>query len=224
MPRFVAISISLLMLTLSISAGAGFVNRGQHAVAMAIGQSRPSLAYKTRAAWAKLLINTARKYDFDPFTGVAIIHNESRWRPDTVSVDGEDFGFGQVRARYLAGCRSDIPAAKDHSKSCAAIKARLLSPAYGIRSLGGAIAKWRKTCRKVTGKAALFRRWLHGYGGMGKIQNGRPVILCGMKKSGKKWRDLPLRKELRRIINYRKSLIKQARQWRKPPRRHRKRR
>jgi hypothetical protein len=42
-----------------------------------------------------------------------------------------------------------------------------------------------------------------------------------MKKVGKKWRDLPLRKEVRRIINYRKKLIRQSRQWRKRRKRQR---
>lgn len=222
MTHFAAIGAALVALTLAASAQAGFVNRGNHMVAMAIGKTRPKLPYKTRVAWAKLLIKTAKKNDFDPFTGVAIVHNESRWRPAVVSADGEDFGLGQVRARYIKGCRRDIPAAKDNSKSCAAVKARLLSPAYGIRSLGGAITKWRKTCRKVTGKAALFKRWLHGYGGMGQLApSGRPIILCGMKRVGKTWRDLPLRKELRKIINYRKQLIRQSKQWRKRKKRRR---
>jgi hypothetical protein len=222
MPRFVAICAALLALTIASSAWAGFVNRSSHIVAVAIGKSRPKLPYKSRLVWAKLLIKTAKKHDFDPFTGVAIVHNESRWHPGAVSANGEDFGLGQIRARFIKGCRRDIPAAKDTSKSCTAVKARLLSLDHGIRNLGRAITQWRKTCRKVTGKAALLRRWLHGYGGMGKTaRNGRPFVLCGMKKVGKKWRDLPLRKEVRRIINYRKKLIRQSRQWRKRRKRQR---
>jgi hypothetical protein len=148
---------------------------------------------------------------------VAIIHNESRWRPNVVSADGEDFGVGQVRARYEKGCDSGKPAAQDNSASCRAVKARLLSASYGIRRMGGAITAWRRKCRKVTGRPALFRRWLHGYGGMGKWdkKKRRWIRLCGQRPTKKGWVDLPLRRELARIINYRKRLVRLSKRRRR---------
>ncbi len=167
-------------------------------------------------AYAKLVRDVAKRHDIDTFTIVALIHNESRWRSSTVSRDGEDFGLGQVRARYLPGCDRTMAAAKDTSASCLAVKARLSSVAYNIRVLGGAINAWRKTCRKRTGRRALLRRWLHGVGGMGKP----PSLICGMRKVKGRWRDIKLRPELRKILRYRKRLI---RQWDSKHRRRRKR-
>jgi hypothetical protein len=170
--------------------------------------SRPKLPRETKRAWAGSLLRVAKKYDFDPFTAVAIIHNESHWNPQAVSRDGEDFGLGQARARYLEGCDSGQPARDDMSSSCMAVKARLMTPSYSIELLGRSINLWRTTCHKATGRKALLKRWLHGYGGMGKLKKGEPTILCGMKKTGHRWRDIPLRPELRRIISYRKMLIR----------------
>lgn len=213
MPRLLSFCVALLALSFASPVEAGFVNRPLRTVAKAIGITQPGLSLRTRKGWAKILIRTAKKNNFDPFTGVAIIAHESHWRPSVISRDGEDFGFGQVRARYAAGCDSSIPAAQDNSASCNAVKARLLSPAFGIRRMGRAITAWRKKCRQVTRRPALFKRWLHGYGGMGKLdkRTGRWKHLCGMKRVGRGWRDLPLRKELREIINHRRMLIRRLR-------------
>ena len=231
MPRLLAVIFAFLTLTISVSANAGFVERPAKTVAAAIKLTRPRLALKVRENWAKLLIETARKNDFDPFTGVAIIRSESRWNPSVVSRDGEDFGLGQVRARYIKGCNPDIPAARDNSKSCNAVKARLLSSAYGIRRMGAAITAWRKKCRKVTGRPALFKRWLHGYGGMGKRKGRRWIRLCNQRPTKKGWVDLGSGKRgtkqrrnhvlLMRIINHRLDLIRKFKPRRKRKRRSR---
>jgi len=168
-------------------------------IAWAIGLSQPSLPQTTKTSYAKVVKEVSKKHKIDPFTIVAIGWHESRWR-SVVSKDGEDYGIMQIRARYSKGCRKDLK-----SKSCAQAKARLLNPHYNIRRAANHINEWRKTCRKLTRRPALFHRWLHGYGGMGNLKRG---IICGQKKRRGKWRDLPKRKLLLRIMNYRKMLIR----------------
>lgn len=117
-----------------------------------------------------------------------------------------------MRARYIAGCRRDIPAAHDNSPSCVAVKSRLLSPAHGIAAMGNAISKWRTTCRKITKRPANLSHTLHGYGGMGKLgKTGQPTILCGRKKVGTRWVDLPVHRAIKKILDHRKALIRQQR-------------
>ena len=158
-------------------------------IVWAIGLSRPSLPAPTVKAYAKTVQSAAKKHRIDPFTITAIGWHESRWRASVVSRDGEDYGIMQIRARYLKGCRG-VPL---KSKSCLSAKASLLNPYFNIRAAAGYIAAWRKTCRKLTGRPALFARWLHGYGGMGNLKRG---IICGQQKRRGKWTDLPLRKQL----------------------------
>lgn len=169
-------------------------------IAWAIGMSQPSLPDTTRASYAKVVREVSKKHQIDPFTIVAIGWHESRWR-SIVSRDGNDYGIMQIRARYSKSCLKD-----SESTACQASKVRLLNPHYNIRRAAQLITKWRKTCRKLTGRPALFHRWLHGYGGMGSLSRG---IICGQKKSSRgKWRDLPVRKLLKRVMNYRKMLIR----------------
>ena len=170
-------------------------------IAWAIGLSQPSLPQSTRASYAKVVREVSEEHRIDPFTIVAIGWHESRWRSSAVSRDGEDYGIMQIRARYSSACQKD-----QASEACQASKTRLLNPHYNIRRAASLITKWRQTCRKITGKPALFARWLHGYGGMGNLKKG---VICGQKKSRKgKWRDLRVRRLLKRVMNYRKMLIR----------------
>ena len=78
-------------------------------IAWAIALANPSLPDATAARYAKVLqdaVATAKSKgeNWDPFTFVALIHHESRWRAGAVSRDGHDMGLGQSRAMYLGGC------------------------------------------------------------------------------------------------------------------------
>ena len=170
-------------------------------IAWAIGLSQPSLPQRSRVAYAKTVREVSKEHHIDPFTIVAIGWHESRWRSSVISRDGEDYGIMQIRARYVGGCRGK----PGDSESCKATKASLLNPHVNIRSAARHITEWRKTCRKLTGRPALFARWLHGYGGMGNLKR---KIICGQQKLKGRWRDLPVRKKLRNIINYRLMLIR----------------
>jgi len=175
-------------------------------IAWAIGLSQPSMPVEQRKTYARVVQQQCKEHSIDPFTVVSLVHHESRWRASAVSPDGEDFGLGQIRARYRSGCRRDIPAAQDNSLSCRAVRAMLLDGAYNIRQIAKTITAWRKKCNKVTGRRALLARWLHGYGGMTKPKEG---IWCNQRKVRGKWQDIrPLNRQLQEIINHRRRLIR----------------
>jgi hypothetical protein len=188
-------------------------------IVWAISFANPSLSTKQAEIYAKVLQKEAVARKFDPFTGVAIIQHESRWRPGVISPDGEDYGLGQVRARYARGCRNDADPVNNPSATCKAAKRRLLNGSFNIRRMSSGITSWRKLCRKTTGRPALFHRWLHGYGGMAKRQGRRWKHICGQRRTKRGWRDLPKRKSLLEIINYRKKLIRLLSQKRRRERR-----
>ena len=177
-------------------------------IVWAIGIASPSLPDGLARSYASVIQAECRERQIDPFTIVSIIRHESRFRASAISADGEDYGLGQVRARYLEACRADKDPVHNPSPQCKAAKLTLLHGPTNIRHLTGAITQWRKLCRKITGKPALFRRWLHGYGGMGNLRRN---IICGQKKVRGKWRDLPLRPMLKNIIQYRKQLLRRLR-------------
>ena len=180
-------------------------------IVWAIGVAAPNLPDPVAKSYAQRIHVESKRYKIDPFTLVSIIRHESRFRASAISKDGEDYGLGQIRARYRGACRKDKDPVNNPSPACKAVKARLLHGPTNIGSVARAIDRW-KTCRKITGKPALFARWLHGYGGMGSFKR---KILCGMKKRKGKWRDVPVRPLLKRIINYRRMLIKLQRSGRR---------
>jgi hypothetical protein len=106
----------------------------------------------------------AQAHDFDPVTAIAIIHHESHWTPGAISPDGEDYGLGQVRARFVGACLDDADPLAAPSEACLAVKQKLLSPDENIKAMGRIIAKNREFCVKMTGKGDKAR-WLAGYQG-----------------------------------------------------------
>ncbi len=88
--------------------------------------SRPEIPKAEGLKYAEALNHLARESRIDPLLAVAIVHFESRWYPNRVSEDGEDYGLGQVRARYLAACRDEEDPVLAPGESCAAAKATLL--------------------------------------------------------------------------------------------------
>lgn len=170
----------------------------------AIRLSQPTMPDAQAQAYAKVVQVESKQRHIDPFTIVAIVHNESHWRAGAVSRDGEDYGLGQIRARFVGSCRKDADPVRKPSKACKAVKARLLSGGYNLRVVAGTITRWRSLCRKRTKRAALFHRWLAGYGGLGRPSKGQ---ICGQKRTAKGWVDLPVHPKLQRIMRYRLRLI-----------------
>ncbi|MEP7126725.1 MAG: hypothetical protein ABJE95_37695 [Byssovorax sp.] len=156
----------------------------------AILLSHPTMPKPEAARYATVLNQVALEHDFDPLTAVAIIHFETHWRPALISPDGEDYGLGQVRGRYLAACRSDEDPVGAPSAACQAAKSNLLDGAFNIRRMATIITANREMCRERTG-TAWAPQWLAGYQGYNSPSNDR---WCS--PGDKTWRVLEYRKEL----------------------------
>ena len=107
---------------------------------------------------AGLLEQAAARAHVDPLALVAYVEHESRFRSRVVSRDGEDYGLGQIRARYQKACRG-----ARRSRACRAEKARLLEPAYNLRILAGKIRAIKKGETWIQDRTA--RAWLAGLAG-----------------------------------------------------------
>ena len=156
----------------------------------AILMSRPSMPRVEAARYATVLDQVALEHDFDPLTAVAIIHFETHWYPSLISADGEDYGLGQVRGRYLSACRDDADPVGAPSAACQAAKANLLDGAFSIRRMATIITANREMCRERTG-TALAPQWLAGYQGYNSPGSDRWCT-----PGEKTWRVLDYRKEL----------------------------
>ncbi|MBX3182460.1 MAG: hypothetical protein KF915_07520 [Polyangiaceae bacterium] len=157
----------------------------------AIQLSRPQIPEAEAKRYAEALQAEAKARDFDPLTGVAIIHFESYWHPRVISADGEDYGLGQIRARFVAGCRDDVDPVSDPSPACQAAKERLLDGVTNIRRMGALITANRELCQEKLGRV-WFHEWLASYQGRNSPKLGRWCV-----PGDGTWR----------VVNYRKELI-----------------
>jgi len=156
----------------------------------AILMSRPTMPKAEAAHYATVLNQVALEHDFDPLTAVAIIHFETHWQPSLISADGEDYGLGQVRARYLSACRDDEDPVGAPSAACQSAKESLLDGTFNIKRMATIITANREMCRERTG-TALAPQWLAGYQGYNSPSTDR---WCS--PGNKTWRVLDYRKEL----------------------------
>lgn len=122
--------------------------------------------------YARVLAEVAAARGFDPLVAVAIVHFETQWRPTLVSADGEDYGLGQVRARFAGACRDDADPVNAPSEACQRVKDSLLDGVTNIRRMGAIIAANMEFCKVKTGSAKT-ERWLSGYQGYGDPERGR---------------------------------------------------
>lgn len=141
-------------------------------IAFAIRFGHPEVSEDDANRYAAALQAEAERNEFDPLTGVAIIHRESRFTPRAMSPDGEDFGLAQVRARYVGACRQDKNPRWNPSEACRAVKERLLEPEENIAVMGEIIAGHRKLCRQKAGNASLLG-WLASYQGSNSKKENR---------------------------------------------------
>lgn len=118
------------------------------AIVAAILISRPEMPEQTASRFAEVLRAEAQRHHFDPFTGIAIIHHESGWQPELVSANGEDYGLGQIRARYVGACLEDADPLHHPSPACMEVKRRLLQGEENIRIMAEMITRNRAFCRK----------------------------------------------------------------------------
>ncbi len=133
-------------------------------IVAAIRLTRPQMPEEDAAVLGRVLQAEAKQRDFDPFTVVAMVHFESAWRPEVVSENGEDYGLGQIRARYVGACRKDEDPLNAPSDACRAEKQRLLDGVENIHAVAVLISESRKLCLQKTGNFTL-PRWLASYQG-----------------------------------------------------------
>lgn len=134
-------------------------------IVSAILLSRPAMPLAEARRYAKVIQHEAIEHAFDPFTAVAIVHYESRWLPGAVSPDGEDYGLGQIRARWFGACRTDADPVHDPSPGCRAAKAALLAGEVNLHRMAVIITANRELCKEKVGNND-FPHWLAGYEGL----------------------------------------------------------
>jgi hypothetical protein len=139
---------------------------------MAIRFANPAVSEGDATRYATALQAEAQNHDFDPLTGVAIIHHESRFHPRAVSPDKEDYGLAQVRARHFGACKKDKSPRRNPSAACREVKENLLDPAENIRVMAELITSHRKICQQKAGNSN-FASWLASYQGRNSIKEDR---------------------------------------------------
>lgn len=179
-------------------------------IVSAILLTRPGMPTSEAEVYAKVLQAEAKEHGFDPLTGVAMIHFESGWHPQVVSDNGEDYGLGQIRARYVGACRKDEDPLNAPSPECKAVKESLLDAETNIREMARLITENRKLCKAKTG-AAPFHRWLASYQGLNFPKEGK---WC--QPNDKTWRVIRYRKHLIRELSRPKPPAKKAPEKKKP--------
>lgn len=163
-------------------------------IVSAILLSRPELAREEAERLAKVVQEEAKARSFDPLTMVAIVHAESGWQPATVSPNGEDYGLGQIRARFVGACKSDPDPLNAPSEACRAVKESLLDAEANLRTMAQLISENRKLCLAKT-KSAALPRWLASYQGLNFPKQKRWCV-----PGEKTWR----------VIKYRDFLLREA--------------
>lgn len=148
------------------------VLRSIPAIVTAIQLSQPKVSAEDAHRFAVALQEQAKIHDFDPLTGVAMIFHESRFNPNAVSPDGEDYGLAQIRARFIGGCKGTEAPLANPTPECLEQKRRLLIPEENIRVMAELITRHRKFCKKKVG-TTKFARWLASYQGRNDVRKKR---------------------------------------------------
>jgi len=174
------------------------------AIVAAIQLHHPNVDDTDAKRYAAVLQRQAKEHNFDPFTGVAIIHHESRFKPKAVSKDGEDYGLAQIRARFIGGCAHTKSPKANPTPACRKEKQRLLVPEENIRVMADLITRHRAYCKKKVG-SALFARWLASYQGRNNVRRKR---FCTPGKGT--YRVIQYRRDLIRTL-HRKGVLKHPR-------------
>jgi transglycosylase-like protein with SLT domain len=180
------------------------VFRSIAAIALAIRFGHPDVSEADANRYAVALQAEAERNQFDPLTGVAIIHRESRFHPRAASPDGEDFGLAQVRARYIGACKKDKDPKRRPSAACKAVKESLLEPEENIRVMSELIAGHRKLCMQKVGKA-IAPGWLASYQGSNSAKENR---WCSPSEGA--WTVIKYRDRLAREVTLRAKEIEAA--------------
>ncbi len=161
-------------------------------IVSAILLSRPELARDEAERFAKIVQDEAKTRGFDPLTMVAIVHSESGWHPDVIAPNREDYGLGQIRARFVGACKNDADPRDDPSPECRAVKQSLLDAETNLRTMGQLISDNRKLCLDKA-KSAALPRGLASYQGLNFPKQKRWCV-----PGEKTWRVIKSRERLLR--------------------------
>ena len=175
----------------------------------------PHLSEAVNANYTHIILTESRKKAIDPLLVIALVEHESHWRSGAISEDGEDFGLGQIRGRYEPACVKEFDPVGDPSTPCEEARMRLLDGSYNLKRTIATLAENRKLCRRILKQKVSQASVLASYGGM---NNPDEQVWCGHKKMGRRWRQLPLRREVKEILDLQSHL---RRQRLKPNRRRR---
>lgn len=158
-------------------------------------------------SYAQTIIREARRRHFDPFTLVSMARYESHWNPRIVNANDPRYSVGLVQVGAVQGPDSKCPSkALIESPGCQARIALLMDGNYNLTRAAMGITIRRKWCRDRTGLPAKFHRWLSSFQGMDRLKSGR---ICNMQRDRRgRWRDLPIRNVTRRVMVYRRVLIR----------------
>ena len=173
------------------------------ALSIAILLCNPALGHGMADSYGRLLDAESARHGFDGLTAVSLVCHESGWRAGAISPDGEDYGLGQIRARYIGQCAHDSDPLRSPSPGCMAVKAGLLDGATNIRLMADHIMRWKRLCKTEAGSGASIR-WLAGYGGLSRPTLGE---WCGRRRIRGRWAEAVHPKVLE-VLNIRRRLAR----------------
>lgn len=177
----------------------------------------PHLGEDVNIKYTHTILTESRKRSIDPLLVVALVEHESHWRAGAISDDGEDFGLGQIRGRYEPACVKEFDPVGDPSTPCEEARMRLLDGSYNLKRTIATLAENRKLCRRILKQKVSQASLLASYGGMNHPDE---QVWCGHRKAGRRWQELPVRKELKEILDLQSHLRRQLPKL-PPRRRHR---
>ena len=177
-------------------------------VARAFKIACPHINKAKAKVWGGILQKQAKQRSFCPYTGVAIIWNETgktcNERLTFKHHSGFYVGLGQINAFHRKECREGGL----ESPGCKMRISELQNGAYNLRRMSMGITANRKMCRKRTGHPALFARWLSSYQGF-NISRGRKGVWCNMRRDKRgRWRDVKVPHLTRKVMRYRRQLLR----------------
>lgn len=164
----------------------------------------PGLPLQQAQRYAAIIDSEGRRQGIQAVTTVALVSHESHWRARAESRDGEDIGLGQIRARYVGACRHDPDPVHNPRRECLRVRESLRYGEYNLRLTIAVLTRWRKTCRKQTGRS-WARDVLSGYAGLSHPSKRQ---WCGRAFRRGRWVALPLHKGVADVLRLRARLLR----------------
>ncbi len=156
-------------------------------------------------AWGKVIQDECKAREVDPLTPISMVYFESHWRPRTVYAPDPRYSVGLMSIGAVKKGSSCQSKALIATPGCQAKIALLMDGAHNIRRGMMGISIRRAYCRRITGRPALFARWLSSYQGYDR----RRGVTCNQRQDARgRWRDLPIPPKTLRVMRYRLELIR----------------